>query len=188
MNLRKVYSHLTTISPTGFVLRISKATALLLVPVPARLMAGRRVSVCKKRVILLLTDSSKSSSMADLSTLIKQIAPRGRTWRCSLFLSTWACNYSTPVCTVGSLGNGMQVAVSPSHPCLQMHWRGKGFLLLRKFEREPERVLIMEVLCPGACLWIQDRPFMYSGSKPAHFTKSPLRSGMFQTHQHHLLC
>lgn len=102
-------------------------------------MAGKRVSVCKKRVILLLTDTAKSSPMAELSTLIKQMAPGGRTWRCSLFLSTWACSYSTPICTVGHLGNGMQVAVSPPHPCLQMHWGGKGSLLLRKLERESER-------------------------------------------------
>lgn len=167
---------------------ISQVTALLLLPAPARLKAGNRVSVCKKRVILLLTDTAQSSPMADLSTLIKQMAAGGRTWRCSLFLSTWACNYSIPVCSIGHVGNGLQVAVSSSHPCPQMYWGGKGSLLLRKLERESERVLIMEDLHPGACLWIQDRPFMHSGSKPAHFTKSPLRSWMFQTHQHHPLC
>lgn len=157
-------------------LHISQATTLLLVPAPARLMAGKRVSVCKKRVILHLTDTARSSPRADLSTLIKQIAPGGRRIRrCSLFLSTWACNNSSPVCTVGRLGSGMQVAVSPPYPCLQMCWEGKGSLLLRMLKRESERVLIMEVLGPGACLWIQDRPFMYSGSKPAHITKSPLR-------------
>lgn len=79
VNLRKVYCHLTLpFVPLG-------CTALLLLPAPARRMAGKRVSVCKKRVILLLTDTAQSSPTADLSTLIKQMAPGGRTWRCSLF-------------------------------------------------------------------------------------------------------
>lgn len=153
-------------------LHSSQATAPLLLPAPARLMAGKRVSVCRKRVIPLIAGMAQASLMADPSTLIEQMASGCRTRKLSLLLSPWALNYSTPIHILAWLVVGCRQRCSPHSPGWRHAGEEKalccsGSLRVRKGSGHG---VLASWRASNACFWIQDRPFMPSESKISNFS------------------